>query len=326
MSTLQISLRRRPGFTLVELLVVIAIIGVLIALLLPAVQQAREAARRMQCTNHLKQIALALHNYHDTYQVFPSAAYCGGANRVTGTSDIAHCHTWIESLFPFLEQQAVFDRIDFKVANHQGVNPEILNTVDLASLYCPSDPDAGLFVNSREAGYTPGTTFGGKSMGANYRPNAGPLHMNTCPVAAMSPNINCKSTGGARLDVDAPGMFNGGNDSYNFADCTDGTSNTFLIGEHLPAYNTFGMYFASHMHISSTNTPPNHHKVNTTCTKTDSRISSCYSDMGGFMSQHPGGVNMALSDGSIRFIPETVDYVTWCYLGDKADGNPVELP
>lgn len=320
--------RKSGGFTLVELLVVIAIIGVLIALLLPAVQQAREASRRMQCTNHLKQIALALHNYHDTFQVFPSAAYCGGPNRVTGTGDITHCHTWIESLFPFLEQQAIFARIDFKVAHHQGVNPEILNTIDLDSLYCPSDPDAGLFVNSREPSYTPGTTFGGKSMGANYRPNAGPLHMNTCPVPAMNPNINCKSTAGARLDVDAPGMFNGGNDAYDFAKCTDGTSNTFLVGEHLPAYNTFGMYFASHMHIGTINPPPNNHKIVTDCVKTDTRISTpnCYAEMGGFMSQHPGGLNMAMTDGSIRFIPETVDYVTWCYLGDKADGEPVKLP
>jgi len=314
------------GFTLVELLVVIAIIGVLVALLLPAVQQAREAARRMQCTNHLKQLALALHNYHDTYQKFPAAAYCGGPVRVSGTTDIARCHTWIESLFPFIEQGPVFDQIDFSVGNNLGVNPAILNTIDIASLYCPSDPDAGMFVNTRENAYTPGPDFGGKSMGANYRVSAGPLHMNTCTIPAMTPNINCKSTGGARLAVDAPGMFNGGNKSYKFASAEDGTSNTFLLGEHLPAYNTFGMYFASHMHISTTNPPPNYFKVRDDCPKSDTRIGTCYAHMGGFHSRHPGGLNMAMTDGSITFIPETIDYMVWNFLGDKADGQPVTLP
>lgn len=91
---------RSRGFTLIELLVVIAIIAVLIALLLPAVQQAREAARRTQCKNHLKQLGLALHNYHDTFLVFPGASYCG----VPGSSTIAHCHTWLESLLPYIDQ------------------------------------------------------------------------------------------------------------------------------------------------------------------------------------------------------------------------------
>ena len=310
----------RRGFTLVELLVVIAIIGILVALLLPAVQAAREAARRSQCNNNQKQIVLALHNYHDTYKKFPAASYCG----VTGTSTIGHCHTWIESLFPFIEQQQLFDQIDFNVANHQGVNPSVLNNKIIDGLMCPSDPDRGLYPNSREAGYTPGA---GDSLGANYIPCAGPLHMNICPITALSPNINCKGNGGARLDEDAPGMFTGGRRSYDFTKCQDGTSNTFLIGETLPIYNSFDMYFASHMHIGTNNPPPNYHQIYTACPKSrNARVDTCYAHMGGFKSVHPGGVLMGMTDGSVQFISETIDYSTWCYLGDKEDKVPVQIP
>lgn len=313
--------RRSRGFTLIELLVVIAIIAILIALLLPAVQQAREAARRTQCKNNLKQLALALHNYHDSAGMLPGASYCGG----TGTSTIAHCHTWIEMTLPYFEQSALYNKIDFNVANHQGVNPALLNGWIFNALMCPSDPDSGLYPNSREASYTPGT---GDSLGASYVPSAGPLHMNICPVAAQTPNTNCLSTGGARQGVDAPGMFNGGYKSYRLRDCTDGTSNTFLVGETLPLYSSFHMYFASHMHIGTVNPPPNYHKVYSPCNTTvntkaqlrTTRIDTCYAHMGGFMSQHVGGVQMALADGSVRFISENINYNTWTSLGSKDDG------
>jgi prepilin-type N-terminal cleavage/methylation domain-containing protein len=315
-------LRKSKGFTLIELLVVIAIIAILIALLLPAVQQAREAARRTQCKNNLKQLGLSLHNYHDTYNLLPGASYCG----VTGTTTIARCHTWVEMLLPYFEQAALFSQIDFKVANHQGVNPSVLNGWINAGLMCPSDPDSGLYPNSREASYTPGT---GNSLGANYVPSAGPLHMNVCPVPALVPNTNCLSTGGAREAVSAPGMFNGGYRSYAFRDCTDGTSNTFLIGETLPLYSTFHMYFASHMHIGTQNPPPNFQKTYTPCNTTTftkdqlraTRQGTCYAYMGGFMSQHTGGVQMCLTDGSVRFISENIDYNTWTFLGNREDGK-----
>ncbi|QDU64819.1 hypothetical protein Pan216_57120 [Planctomycetes bacterium Pan216] len=310
--------RTRRAFTLVELLVVIAIIGVLVALLLPAIQQAREAARRAQCTNHLKQLGTALHNYHDVFDVLPAASYCG----VPGSTAIAHCHTWMESVFPYLDQTRVFERINFNVANHQDVNPDVLNDLMIATLICPSDPDGGLFPNSRESSYTPGS---GESMGASYVPSAGPIHMNTCPIAELSPNINCKSTGGAREAVEAPGMFNGGYRSYRFKDATDGLTKTFMVGETLPIYSSFHMYFASHMHIGTTNPPPNYHKIYKTCPKSrDSRVSNCYAHMGGFKSEHPGGVNMAMGDGSVRFINEAIDYRTWVFLGDREDGELLE--
>jgi prepilin-type N-terminal cleavage/methylation domain-containing protein len=313
---------RTAGFTLVELLVVIAIIGILVALLLPAIQAAREAARRTQCTNNLKQLGVGLHNYHDAHKVLPAAAYCTSANA------ISHCHTWIESLLPFIEQQNWYEQINFRAWNHQGGNPAVLNDVVVGSLLCPSDPDSGLYPNAREYGYTPCVTCttgdASQSMGANYIPCAGPLHMNVCPIPAMTPNINCKSTGGARLDVEAPGMFTGGRLARNLSACRDGTSNTFFLGETLPIYSSLHMYFASHMHIGTSNPPPNYHKIYTACPKSRSaRLDTCYAYMGGFMSEHPGGLHMVLTDASVRFVSDSIDYVTWCYLGDRTDGKTV---
>lgn len=309
--------RRHRGFTLLELLVVIGIISLLLVVGVPAVQQAREAARRMQCRSHLKQIALALHSYHESALTFPSAAYCG----VRGTSSIQHCHTWMESLLPFIGEQATYAKIDFNIANHLGANPAALNDFAPSLLICPSDTDAGLMNNAREPNYTPGP---GRSLGASYVGNAGPLNMNICPIPARTPNFNCLSREGARHRYDAPGMFSGGWRGYTFEDCLDGASNTFLLGETLPIYSTFHMYFASHLHIGSTNPPPNYHLRYKLCPKApDERLGiECFAHMGGFMSPHGGIVNMAYTDGSVQSIAEGIDYETWCNLSNKADANP----
>jgi prepilin-type N-terminal cleavage/methylation domain-containing protein len=307
--------RRHRGFTLIELLVVIAIIAILIALLLPAVQQAREAARRSSCKNNLKQLGIAMHNYHETYSKFPASSY---------SLTINHGHSWLESLLPFIEQKPLFDQINFSVANNVAPNPDVLNGWKNPILMCPSDPDSGLYPNSREAGYTPGAgTTSSDSLGANYIPCAGPMYMNTCPIAAMNPNINCKGTELGRANDPAYGMFNGGYKSTSFKDCADGTSNTFLLGEALPIYNTFNMYFASHAHVGTVNTPPNYQKIYTACPKTiGSRIDTCYAYMGGFMSVHAGGLHMLMTDGSVQFISENINYTTWVFLGDRDDAQP----
>ncbi|MFH1921283.1 MAG: DUF1559 domain-containing protein, partial [Planctomycetota bacterium] len=111
--------RRRQAFTLVELLVVIAIIGILIALLLPAVQAAREAARRAQCINNAKQLALAMHNYHDVFKVLP-ASYRGTVPGWTANNMVAH--SWMQAILPFIEQQPLYDQIDFSLP-YGGGNP-----------------------------------------------------------------------------------------------------------------------------------------------------------------------------------------------------------
>lgn len=321
--------RLAQGFTLVELLVVIAIIGILIALLLPAVQAAREAARRSQCANNLKQISLGTHNYVDTNKVFPPSATIPA-----GLGTINHGHSMIEFMLPFIEQKTAYDQIDFRFANNTTTpnNRAVLNAIQPAVLMCPSDPDRGMFPNTREDGYTPATADSdtSESLGANYVGCGGPVSMNMCVIAAMTPNINCKApspSGGTvlpRYNDEAPGMFNGGYKCTDFSKCKDGSSNTILIGESLPAYNSFGMYFSSHAgNIASVNIPPNYHKVYTACTKAgnkSARQDTCYAYMGGYKSEHPGGLQVALTDASVRFISETIDYSIWCYLGDKEDG------
>ena len=133
---------RRRGFTLIELLVVIAIIAVLIALLLPAVQQAREAARRTQCKNHLKQIGLAMHNYHDTHQTFPSDAIW--AYYPNSTTSVQRNFSWVCAILPFIDQAPVYGAINFESpAFNQQLGPRLLQQWSNAALKCPSDSGFG---------------------------------------------------------------------------------------------------------------------------------------------------------------------------------------
>jgi prepilin-type N-terminal cleavage/methylation domain-containing protein/prepilin-type processing-associated H-X9-DG protein len=324
--------KQRTAFTLVELLVVIAIIGILVALLLPAVNSAREAARKSKCLNSVKQIGLAMNTYHEAHKILPPGTTIKGSNSRNG-------HTWFELLMPFLEHNSTYQKIDFKVKTNVAPNPSLLNNFKDPVLMCPSDPDAGLFDNAREPTYYPGTA-GTFSLGESYVPCGGPLHMNICPVDMMSPNINCKfRRGGAAPASSEPpwynnplgesaGMFAGGPNQYRFKHCTDGLSKTLLLGESLPIYSTFRGYFSPTMNVATTNTPPNYHLINpTNCPKSPvgPRVADCYANMGGYMSEHlGGGVNVGFSDGSVRFLLDTIDYATYQFLGDRADGKIID--
>ena len=146
--------------------------------------------------------------------------------------------------------------------------------------------------------------------------------MNLCPTPARTPNINCLSAGGGATTAGAPGMFAGGPKAYRFKDCSDGLSKTLLLGETLPVYSSFMMYFCSALNIATTNPPPNNHLIYTGCPKAPlSRIGDCYAHMGGFMSEHTGGFQAALADGSVRFIAETIEYDVYQYLGNKSDAQ-----
>ena len=313
----------RKAFTLVELLVVIAIIGILIALLLPAVQAAREAARRIQCRNNLRQVAVALHNYHTAQNSFPAGAY------YPVDESPRNRHTWLESLMPYLELQSVYDRLDFNRPTSVRPNREALLGLEIPNLACPSDPDAGLQENYEAANYRPGGP-GTYSMGASYSPCGGPVGMwNVCFIPAMNPNINCKGIEGGRGSDGAPGMFAGAPVAYSIRDCRDGTSSTFLVGETLTIHHPHRAYFNSLLNVATTNLPPNHalpyvDECPPLPKATKAKRDWCEVRVAGFDSKHPGGVNMSMTDGSVSFVDEMIDYRVWNFLGDKADGEVVD--
>lgn len=306
--------RFRPqslGFTLVELLVVIAIIGILIALLLPAVQAAREAARRSQCTNQLKQLGLAMHNYHDVHKVFPYA-YRDESN----TTHRRDC--WYHRILPFIEQAPYYAQYETYAADYvfSPYTPKSIQGIVVNTMVCPSDPSG------------PGMGGGGSLDGfqGNYAVCAG----GGTGTTTIDMNI-CKS--------DPGGLF-GALSKFGLRDCLDGTSNQLLASEGIvrgnavSAWGELGGYWGGAPHGSygfSSAEPPN--------TTVADRVYSCKSttwpkapcengNANGLTgrwnfarSYHPGGVNAVLADGSVRFVSETVDRVTWRYAGIRDDGN-----
>ncbi|MFO0886063.1 MAG: DUF1559 domain-containing protein [Pirellulales bacterium] len=164
---------RRRGFTLVELLVVIAIIGVLVALLLPAIQTAREAARRSSCSNNLRQTGLALQNYHDTFKTFPPSGFYGRPNSSGGNPQLAYHHTWVTAILPFLEQKPLYDAINFNLpAFNQtiainGVNTP-LQSVEVPTMRCPSDAGYKNGEQSQTHGFSVTNYAAGRSEGYHW--------------------------------------------------------------------------------------------------------------------------------------------------------------
>jgi prepilin-type N-terminal cleavage/methylation domain-containing protein len=205
--------RRAAGFTLVELLVVIAIIGILIALLLPAVQAAREAARRSQCTNNLKQFGLGLHNYHDVQKSFPPRAVFGAAN--TGNPMAPYHHTWIEAILPYMEQMPLYNSVNHALPVW-GSAPQAIIGTRVAVLHCPSDTGPSL-----------PSAAGGSPVPIEYTnyivPTAWDWNGRSNRVVNMTEGA---PVNGSRSDA----IFMADNTS-RMADITDGTSNTLMVCE-----------------------------------------------------------------------------------------------
>jgi prepilin-type N-terminal cleavage/methylation domain-containing protein len=323
--------RAKRGFTLVELLVVIAIIGILIALLLPAVQAAREAARRSQCSNNLKQIGLALHYYHDSNNAFPISYW---ENDVGRGSHLAR-------LLPYLEQRAIYDHIDFRFSDSDSrqtldgtSSGKPIRTVPVAAFICPSDPRVKGGLSPRDVAFT------------NYAPSSGPTRWSTsgsssCPCNAVPWYNYWESLGYASHSSSNPaGPFTRNMASpgvpylCRMANVTDGLSNTLFFGEvragcstHLDGY---GWFRAHGMGMNMTLFPINfdtcHDQSEDLGEGRECNYNCTWNSDFAFRSSHPGGAGFLLGDGSVRFLSETIDFTTYQYLGAKADGRPVNMP
>lgn len=318
--------RNSRGFTLIELLVVIAIIAILIALLLPAVQQAREAARRTQCKNNLKQLGLAMHNYLDTFNVFPYASTFTD----TGTPGAAELrgnrHGWFEFILPYLEQAPLYAQIDFNVSISSAANRPLIENQKFTAAICPSNPLGESFTRIEGSNFA---DFGFGVQSSMYRPVGGTMNTGQAKDCTAGVPSFCRDNGGGinggwsggphTNNGAVAGMFARGVTRFNTAHITDGTSNTFLLGETKPHFNTHGALFAHNVSTSGFWL-----KINSSFLKARELAStSAWQDGNGHASYHVGGAQFVLCDGSVKFVSENVDYQTYCYLGDRADGQVV---
>jgi prepilin-type N-terminal cleavage/methylation domain-containing protein len=347
---------RRPGFTLVELLVVIAIIGILVALLLPAIQAAREAARRSGCSNNLKNLGLAALNHHDVMKHFPvsnGAPYAGEAPvEQTGAG-------WILNMLPQLEEQPLFDKFRAYGAfegrmrqNKAGAGVEmnglysvkngnsvpLLMQTELPILRCPTDP-SNTRIREDQAEWDIAT--GGAAIPVavtNYKGVADDTFLGQTFGGTVS---NDASTYPSGIYTDPPPVYDSGStrDCHNNLRCrgiffrqsfqrpvkiasvTDGTSKTLMIGESLPDYDNHSVAFYGNGDWCSCNLPLNN-LLNVDPATLNLRF---WWDQQSFRSLHPGGAQFGLADGSVRFVSDSIDNQTYRTACTRNGGEPGAL-
>lgn len=290
--------RSPRGFTLIELLVVIAIIAILIALLLPAVQQAREAARRTQCRNNLKQIGLAIHNYHDAYNMLPSGWI--GVDLITGLpfTEGRNGWGWASKLLPELDQVNVFNQINFHLAVEDSVNLQARKQV-LSVFRCPSNALAELTWT-----ITDGTNDLAELSLSNYPGVFGTSDIHDCE-GIPSP-FTCTGNG----------MFHH-NSALRFANVIDGMSNTIMVGERKIRHNP-------DWHTTWTGVVPTGEETfESILGTTDHTPNNPANHLDDFSSFHVGGAIFALADGSARFISDSIDLGVYTSLATRAGGEAV---
>lgn len=323
---------RHTGFTLIELLVVIAIIAILIALLLPAVQQAREAARRSQCKNNLKQIGLALQNYHDSALTFPPGSYwnlptmgnCPQANNGHQAGSI------LIRLLPQLDQSPLYKKYDFKVCDTDiaGVNgvpttvaADQLRNAVIPAYLCPSDtfgPKNGLRGVHCYAACVGATNTAGATGNPNFQCANAPYQIHTRPNSGSN-NVS--------------GMFTRAFRTAAIRDCKDGTSTTIFFGEVRPqcsAHQSNGWANSNNgQGLTATIYPINYDSCNR-ANPPPNPASACGSFANwvtelGYKSEHSGGATFLMGDGAVRFINQTINMTLYANLGAKDDKNAVTL-
>ena len=294
---------RRYGFTLVELLVVIAIIGILVALLLPAVQAAREAARRSQCVNNLKQLGLALHNYHEALGSFPP----GGIT----FNELGY----IVFLLPFIEQGALHDQFIFGEGTFLRYGKIDMSLNRISVLLCPSCEEERSNLSLRNyVERIPQTANGEDPYTTHYVAIMGPVGINPATGVAYGLDDYAADTrGGFSTD----GVMHK-NSSVRFKDITDGTSNTFALGE--VSWNECEKFRSWVRGIdwgrgSVSGTAKN------VADAINTGLPYGYFNHGAFGSEHPGGTHFAMCDGSVTFVSENIDHAAYLSTASRNGGE-----
>jgi prepilin-type N-terminal cleavage/methylation domain-containing protein len=316
----------RHGFTLVELLVVIAIIGTLVGLLLPAVQTARESARRSICHNNLKQLGLALHNYHDARKKLPAALDGTHMDDSWNSTWAGKGTTWHVMVMPFTENLDLYDKLDFNVVpGHEAVlnaaNSSVLLPARVTLQICPSNP----FLAANPWRAIDAGSNGYQRVG--YQACNGPQWSDTvgdctswaawCAIGFWNKHTD-QLTGTGPNGGWVPGMFSGrGGSQISFSKVLDGLSKTIMLGEQQ------GEIANSHMYAGNHQAMPTLLKINS---PQMTKSSSDYQQNMGASSHHSGGATFCMGDGAIVFLSENIDFYLYNLLGNRGDGVPAQLP
>ncbi|MEM6688115.1 MAG: DUF1559 domain-containing protein [Planctomycetota bacterium] len=305
---------RRQAFTLVELLVVIAIIGILIGLLLPAVQQARAAARRSACSNNLSQFALALQNFEFSFEHLP----IGVTDKQSPVADTVGGDKtgWMVRILPQLEHRAIYERYDFEAGAFGDANKDV-RTANISVFRCPSDPTLSAYVPQGVAVDT--------------------SHYYSVDGLGISSYAGCYGGSETPIDEDSRGVFRQ-NDPVRMSDITDGASHTLAVSEAWSGVDSLGWMVGTRSTLRNTDHPVNEWRQwldqaglseleKAVVAENQMRvgvpplreIDPLY--VGGFASAHVGGVNAALMDGAVGFFTPFVDPKLWSYYGHRDDNE-----
>ncbi len=323
------NLKRYSGFTLVELLVVIAIIGVLIALLLPAVQQAREAARRMECKNNMKQIGLAMHNYHDSLGSFPPGAISTTptadhnlGNSGSWSADMSRA-PWTVLILPYVEESALHDSFDFGKTFAWAFNQNL--SVHGASSYDSSNNNNHIYQTKSMPKYICPSFTTGRFPTLSYH-----------AICGGGPTPNDQDQYNGHNGYSGRVYFNNGvfwrNSKTRFADITDGTTNVLIVGETI--YSMKGntccemtTWASGYRHTGNdpllVGTSAAVRQINSGPDVNGNQVNTFNYVTSTFGSEHPGGAQFVLGDGSVQFLSEVIDINAYRQMAVRGDGLPI---